>query len=36
MTQKFDGVYDYTKPWRAPVEPDKGSQEVLLSRTMGI
>jgi hypothetical protein len=22
MTQKFDGVYDHTKPWRAPVQPD--------------
>ena len=23
MTQKYDGVYDYTKPWRAPVQPDQ-------------
>ena len=23
MTQKFDGNYDYTKPWRAPVQPDQ-------------
>ena len=23
MTQKFDGVYDHTKPWRAPVQPDQ-------------
>lgn len=23
MTQKFDGNYDYTKPWRAPVKPDQ-------------
>ena len=23
MTQTFDGVYDYTKPWRAPIEPDQ-------------
>ena len=23
MTQKFDGAYDYTKPWRAPVQPDQ-------------
>lgn len=23
MTQKFDGNYDYTKPWRAPIQPDQ-------------
>jgi hypothetical protein len=23
MTQTFDGNYDYTKPWRAPVQPDQ-------------
>ena len=23
MTQKFDGVYDYTKPWRAPIKHDQ-------------
>ena len=23
MTQNFDGVYDHTKPWRAPIEPDQ-------------
>ena len=23
MTQKYDGVYDHTKPWRAPVQPDQ-------------
>ena len=23
MTQSFDGNYDYTKPWRAPVQPDQ-------------
>ena len=23
MTQKFDGNYDYTKSWRAPVQPDQ-------------
>ena len=23
MTQRYDGVYDYTKPWRAPVQPDQ-------------
>lgn len=23
MTQQFDGNYDYTKPWRAPVQPDQ-------------
>lgn len=23
MTQKYDGSYDYTKPWRAPVQPDQ-------------
>lgn len=23
MTQKFDGAYDYTKPWRSPVQPDQ-------------
>jgi hypothetical protein len=23
MTQKFDGNYDYTRPWRAPVQPDQ-------------
>ena len=23
MTQKVDGVYDHTKPWRAPVQPDQ-------------
>ena len=23
MTNSFDGNYDYTKPWRAPVQPDQ-------------
>ena len=23
MAQKFDGNYDYTKSWRAPVQPDQ-------------
>ena len=23
MTQPVDGVYDYTKPWRAPIKPDQ-------------
>jgi hypothetical protein len=23
MTQPVDGVYDHTKPWRAPVQPDQ-------------
>lgn len=23
MTQKYDGVYDHTKPWRAPIQPDQ-------------
>jgi len=23
VTQTFDGNYDYTKPWRAPVQPDQ-------------
>ena len=23
MSTQFDGVYDYTKPWRAPVQPDQ-------------
>ena len=23
MTNSFDGNYDYTKPWRAPIEPDQ-------------
>jgi hypothetical protein len=23
MTQPVDGVYDHTKPWRAPVKPDQ-------------
>jgi len=23
MTQSFDGNYDYTKPWRAPIQPDQ-------------
>ena len=23
MTQKVDGVYDHTKPWRAPIQPDQ-------------
>jgi len=23
MATKFDGNYDYTKPWRAPVQPDQ-------------
>lgn len=23
MTQHFDGVYDHTKPWRAPLQPDQ-------------
>jgi hypothetical protein len=23
MTQTFDGNYDYTKPWRAPIQPDQ-------------
>ncbi len=27
MTQKYDGVYDYTKPWRAPVQPDQVAKQ---------
>jgi hypothetical protein len=23
VTQTFDGNYDYTKPWRAPIQPDQ-------------
>jgi hypothetical protein len=23
MTQPVDGVYDHTKPWRAPIQPDQ-------------
>ena len=26
MTQKVDGVYDHTKPWRAPIEPHQVAQ----------
>ena len=26
MTQKVDGVYDHTKPWRAPIEPNQVAQ----------